>query len=361
MMKKRKNLNQRIYFESRNTVITMNNLLPNDYGVLLNDIKQRIRSAQYEALKAVNKELISLYWDIGQMIIERQKEEKWGKSVVERLAHDLQAEFPGMGGFSASNLWRIKLFHETYAHNTKLAPLVREIGWSNNIIIMERCSDDLEREFYIRMTRKFGWTKNVLIHQIENQSYEKTLLNQTNFEQTLPAEIRNQAKLAVKDEYTFDFLELGNEYSERQLEKSVLAKIEPFLREMGGVFSFVGSQYRLEISDKEYFIDLLLFHRHLRCLVAIELKIGEFIPEYIGKMQFYLAVLDDKVKIDDENPSIGIILCKSKDKTIVEYALKESNKPIGVSAYRIVTTLPKELRGQLPTSEQIENLLGDVE
>ncbi len=293
------------------------------------------------------------------MIVERQREESWGKSIVKQLAKDLQAEFPGIGGFSASNLWRIKLFHET-VHNLKLAPMVREIGWSHNIIIMERCRDDLEREFYIRMTRKFGWSKNVLIHQIENQSYEKTLLNQTNFEQTLPAEIRNQAKLAVKDEYTFDFLELGDEYSERQLEQAALARIEPFLREMGGVFTFIGSQYRLEISDKEYFIDLLLYHRRLKCLVALELKIEEFIPEYVGKMQFYLAALDDIARMDDENPSIGIILCKSKDKTIVEYALRESNKPIGVAAYRIVSTLPRELRGLLPAPGQIAKLLEGV-
>ena len=317
----------------------MADLVPKDCAVLLNDIKQRIRSAQYEALKAVNKELISLYWDIGRMIVERQKEETWGRSVVKRLSSDLQAEFPGIGGFSASNLWRIKLFHETYARNPKLAPLVREIGWSHNIIIMERCKDDLEREFYIRMIRKFGWSKNVLIHQIENQSYEKTMISQTNFDKTLPAEIRNQAKLAVKDEYTFDFLELGDEYSERQLDQAALARIEPFLREMEGVFSFIGSQYRLEISDKEYFIDLLLYHRRLKCLVA----------------------LDDMARMDEENPSIGIILCKSKDKTIVEYALRESNKPIGVAAYRMVTTLQKELRSQLSVPEQIAKLMEDVE
>ncbi|HEY6586309.1 MAG TPA: PDDEXK nuclease domain-containing protein [Candidatus Methanoperedens sp.] len=339
----------------------MKDIIPKDYGVLLNDIKQRIRSAQYEALKTVNKEMISLYWDIGGMIVERQKGEGRGKSVVEHLARDLQAEFPGIGGFSASNLWRIKLFHETYAHNPKLAPMVREIGWSHNIIIMEKCGDDLEREFYIRMTRKFGWSKNVLIHQIENQTYEKTLLNQTNFEKTLPQEIRNQAKLAVKDDYTFDFLELGEEHSERQLELAVISKIEKFLREMGGVFAFLGSQYRLEVSGEEYFIDLLLDHRALKCLVAIELKIVKFIPEYVGKMQFYLAVLDDKVRLEDEKPSIGIILCKSKNKTIVEYALRESNKPIGVGAYRMVTSLPKELRGQLPAPEQIAKLMEDVE
>ena len=342
-------------------VIALDNLIPKDYAVILNDIKRRIRSAQYEALKAVNKELISLYWDIGRMIIERQKGESWGKSIVEQLARDLRAEFPGISGFSAQNLWRMKQFYQSYALNTKLSPMVREIGWTHNIVILMNCKDDLEREFYIRMTRKFGWSKNVLIHQIENQTYEKTLLNQTNFDKTLPDEIRNQAKLAVKDEYTFDFLELGDEYSERQLEQAALSRIEPFLREMGGVFSFIGSQYRLEISDKEYFIDLLLYHRRLKCLVALELKIGEFIPEYVGKMQFYLAALDDMVRMEDENPSIGIILCKSKDKTIVEYALRESNKPIGVAAYRMVTTLPKELRGQLPAPEQIAKLLGDVE
>jgi predicted nuclease of restriction endonuclease-like (RecB) superfamily len=339
----------------------MSSIISNDYAILLNDIKQRIRSAQYEALKAVNKELISLYWDIGQIIVERQEGNTWGKSVVEQLARDLQREFQGIKGFSAQNLWYMRQFYSNYRNNLKLQPLVGEIGWTHNLIILSKCKDDLEREFYIRMTRKFGWSKNVLIHQIENQSYEKTLLNQTNFEQTLPTEISSQAKLAVKDEYTFDFLELGDEHSERQLEQAVLAKVEPFLREMGGLFSFIGSQYRLEISDKEYFIDLLLYHRRLKCLVALELKIGEFIPEYVGKMQFYLAALDDFVRMKDENPSIGIILCKSKDKTIVEYALRESNKPIGVASYKIVSTLPKELRGQLPAPEQIAKLLEGVE
>lgn len=325
------------------------------------EVKQRIRSAQYAALRAVNKELITLYWDIGELIITQQQGETWGKSVVGTLSQDLKTEFPGISGFSAANLWRMKLFYETYVNNEKLAPLVREIGWTHNLVIMEKCKEDLEREFYLRMTRKFGWTKNVLIHQIENQTYEKTLLNQTNFEQTLPENIRNQAKLAVKDEYTFDFLELGDEHSERQLEQAILAKVEPFLQEMGGMFAFVGSQYRLEIDDEEYFIDLLLYHRRLKCLVAVELKIGKFLPEYVGKMQFYLAALDDKVRLLDENPSVGIILCKSKNKTIVEYALRESNKPIGVASYQIVSTVPQELKEQLPAPEQVAKLLEGVE
>jgi predicted nuclease of restriction endonuclease-like (RecB) superfamily len=214
----------------------MSELIPNDYRALLGEIKQRIRSAQCEALKAVNKELISLYWDIGCLILERQKGETWGKSIVIKLADDLQTEFPGISGFSAQNLWRMKQFYEAYAFNEKLSPLVREISWTKNIVILMQCKDDPEREFYIRMTKRFGWTKDVLIHQIENKTYEKTLLGQTNFDQTLPEDIRNQAKLAVKDEYTFDFLELGDEHSERQLEMAILTKVEPFLREMGGCF-----------------------------------------------------------------------------------------------------------------------------
>ncbi|MEH1984924.1 PDDEXK nuclease domain-containing protein [Nostoc sp.] len=339
----------------------MSNPISDNYRDLLMEIKQRIRSAQYEALKAVNREMINLYWDIGQIIVTQQQGASWGKSVVEQLAKDLQGEFPGISGFSAANLWRMRLFYESYVNNEKLAPMVREIGWTHNLVIVEKCKDDLEREFYIRMTRKFGWTKNVLIHQIENQTYEKTLLNQTNFDKTVPAEIRNQLKLAVKDEYTFDFLELADEHSERQLEQAILTRVEPFLQEMGGIFAFIGSQYRLQIDEEEYFIDILLYHRRLKCLVAIELKIGNFLPEYVGKMQFYLAVLDDTVKLPDENPSIGIILCKSKQRTIVEYALRESNKPIGVGTYQVVSTLPQELKNQLPAPEQVAKLLEGVE
>jgi predicted nuclease of restriction endonuclease-like (RecB) superfamily len=335
----------------------MNNPIPDNYIHLLMEVKQRIRSAQYEALKAVNRELINLYWDIGQMIFIKQQNSNWGKSVVEQLSKDLQTEFPGISGFSARNIWNMRSFYVTYSQNEKLQPLVAEIGWTHNIVILEKCKDDLEREFYMKMTRKFGWTKNVLIHQIENQTYEKTLLNQTNFDQNISSEIRNQLKLAVKDEYTFDFLELADEHSERQLEQAILAKVKPFLQEMGGIFTFVDSQYRLEVDDEEYFIDILLYHRRLKCLVAIELKIGKFLPEYVGKMQFYLSVLDDKVKLPDENPSIGIILCKSKQRTIVEYALKDSNKPIGVATYQIVSQLPQELKNQLPDPEQVAKLL----
>lgn len=339
----------------------LNATLPKGYGRLLTDIKERIRSAQYEALKAVNKELVGMYWDIGRMIVERQKGATWGKSVVQRLAADLRAEFPGVSGFSAQNLWRMRQFYEQYREHKKLSPLVREIAWTHNVIIMMHCKDPLEREFYIRMTKKFGWSKNVLIHQIDNQTYEKTVTSQTSFDKTVPAKVQHQAKLAVKDEYTFDFLELGEEYNERELERAIGRHIETFLREMGGRFAFIGTQYRLEVSTEEYFVDLLLYHRHLRCLVAIDLKIGKFKPEYVGKMQFYLAVLDDKVRMPDENPSIGIILCKAKNRVIAEYALRDTAKPLGVATYKIVKRLPTDLERELPGPKEIAKLLADLE
>jgi len=259
---------------------------------------------------------------------------------------------PGAGSHHLSLFCSFQFYLE-YSSSANLQPLVGEIAWAHNLVIMSKCKDPLEREFYLRLTRKFGWSKNVLVHQIDNQSYEKSLLGQTNFDQTLTPEHRAQAKLAVKDEYTFDFLELGEEHSERELEQALIARIEDFLRTMGGMFAFMGSQYRLEVDGEEFFIDLLLFHRRLRCLVAIELKIGKFKPEYVGKMQFYLTTLDREVRQENENSSIGIILCKEKNRTIVEYALHDASKPIGVATYEITKTLPKELKGQLPQPEEI--------
>ncbi|MBP7381869.1 DUF1016 family protein [Myxococcota bacterium] len=331
-----------------------------EYGHLLTAVKERVRSAQYAALKAVNTELVGLYWDIGRMIAERQEGAEWGRSVVENLSADLRREFPGVAGFSVQNLWYMRQFYLEYNGHERLQPLVGEIAWAHNLVIMGRCKNPLEREFYIRMTRRFGWSRSVLVHQIDNQSYEKSLLGQTNFEQVLTPELRGQAKLAVKDEYTFDFLELGEEHSERELERALIARVEDFLRAMGGMFAFMGSQYRLEVDGREFFIDLLLFHRLLRCLVAVELKIGEFQPESVGKMQFYLTALDRQVRQADENPSMGIILCKEKSRTIVEYALNDARKPIGVATYEMTRTLPTELKGRLPDPEQISALLEEI-
>ena len=275
-----------------------------EYKSFLKEIKDRIYKAQYDALKAVNKELINLYWDIGRSIVAKQDELGWGKAIVETLAKDLQKEFPGMQGFSSANLWRMRNFHLTYCSNEKLAPMVREISWTKNVIIMERCKDDIRREFYIRTTMKFGWTKDVLINQLEAGAFERYMTNQTNFDKAVPRKYRHQAKLAVKDEYSFDFLELGEEHSEKELERALLENVRKFLIEMGGYFTFVGNQYRMEIDGQEFFIDLMLYHRQLRCLVSIELKIGAFKPEYAGKMQFYLSALNDIARLQDENPSI---------------------------------------------------------
>jgi predicted nuclease of restriction endonuclease-like (RecB) superfamily len=334
--------------------------IPENYGHFLAQVKERIQTAQYDALKSVNKELVALYWDIGKMITEKQTDASWGKSIVQQLANDLQREFPGAKGFSVQNLWYMRQFYLEYHSDEKLQPLVGEISWSHNLIIMSKCKSSLEREFYIRMTRKFGWTKIVLSHQIENQSYEKSLVGQNSFDHTLTPEIRSQAKLAIKDTFTFDFLDLADDHSERELERSIIAKIEDFLRAMGGMFAFMGSQYKLEVGSEDYYIDLLLFHRSLNCLVAIELKIGEFMPEHVGKMQFYLTALDRHVRRKEENPSIGIILCKEKNRTVVEYALHDAQKPMGVATYQITKTLPRELKSELPSPEDIEKLLENI-
>jgi predicted nuclease of restriction endonuclease-like (RecB) superfamily len=306
---------------------------------------------------AVNRELIAVYWDIGKTINEQQQAAKWGTSVVDQLAKDLKNRFPGMKGFSSRNLWRMRDFYLSYSNNEKMPALLAEISWTHHVYILEKCKDPLEREFYMRMSKRNSWTYRVLLNQIDNRNYEKTMASQTNFDKNLPEKMRPEAKLAVKDEYAFDFLELGDEHSEYDLQSAILRNIEYFLREVGNVYTFMGSQYRLEVGGQEFLIDLLLFHRKLKSLVAIELMIGSFIPEYIGKMQFYLSVLNDTVRLEDENPSIGIILCKEKNRTIVEYSLKETDKPINVAAYKTTTKLPKEYQNELPTPDQIAKLL----
>ena len=230
---------------------------------------------------------------------------------------------------------------------------MREISWSNNTIIMEKCKDDLQREFYIQITKRYGWTKRILTNFIEVQTYEKYLLNQTNFNLAFSVEQRVQVKLAVKDEYTFDFAELSPEYSEHELEMQLVNNIRAFLIEVGGDYTFIGNQYHLMAGNRDLYIDLLLFHRRLRSLIAIELKNDEFEAEYAGKMQLYLTALDEQVKLPDENPFIGIIICKSKDKTYVEYALKNINAPIGVAAYQLRNTLLEEMKAMLQEQEEI--------
>ena len=359
------------------------------YGKFVQEIKDLIYRHQYEAMKKVNTELMQLYWEIGEEIDRKQREQGWGKSVVEVLAKELQKEFPGVKGFSARNLWSMRSFYIAYSTNPilqtssaelrgqadevipqtssaelrvstykrSMPALVAEISWSKNTTIMQKCKDPLEREFYIRMTKRYGWTVNVLVNNIENKAFEKYLTNQTNFDETVPEKYRLQAKLAVKDDYNFDFLEMGLEHSEAELEAAIMKKIRAFLIEMGGHYSFIGDQFHIDVAGEDNYIDLLLFHRQLRSLIAIELKIGEFIPEYTGKMQYYLAILDDKIKLPDENPSIGVIVCKNKKRTKVEYALKLSNAPIGVSTYTFHDKLPKEMQFLLPSPDEIVRIV----
>ncbi len=328
-------------------------ILSPEYLDFKNEITARIRSAQYEALKAVNKEMITLYWEVGKRITEKQTALSWGKSVVENLSRDIQKEFPGIKGFGVSNMWDMARFYTEYQSNEILQPLVGEISWSKHIVILTKCKETQQRQFYILATKKYGWTKDVLINKIEVKTYENYLLGQSNFDITLPDSIKNQAILALKDEYTFDLVGLAGEHSEYELEQAIIKNIRAFLMEFGTDFSFIGNQYRLEVDGKEYFIDLLLYNRRLQAMIAIELKIGEFQPEYKGKMEFYLNVLNDTVKLPHENPAIGIIICKSKSRMIVEYALKSSNMPIGVATYSLSSELPEAYKKLLPTSEEI--------
>lgn len=317
------------------------------------EIKTQIKKAQYRALQKVNKEQIQLYWNIGKTILERQLQYGWGKGIVEVLATELQKEFIGINGFSARNLWYMRnLYEQYYTSSLILQPLVAEIPWTHNILILEKCKEEHERFYYINMTKKFQWSKTLLVNAIDNNNYQKTLLSQTNFTETLEVAIAQNADLIIKDEYTFDFLNLSEPYSEAQLEQAILSNIRNFLIELGGDFSFIGNQFPIKYDDKIYEIDLLLFHRELQCLVAIDLKIDEFKPEMAGKMNFYLSTLNKLVKKDHENPSIGVIICKSKNRTTVEFALQDINKPIGIATYTLKKELPKNLSDFFPSNQE---------
>jgi len=333
------------------------------YTETLEELKARIRGAQYKALRSVNQELITLYWYIGQTIVDRQEKYQWGDKIVTRLAKDIQVEFPGTKGFSISNLWRMRTLYLTYKGNEKLAQLVRQIGWSHNVLILERCKNDVEREFYLKTVIYRGWGRENLADAIRGNAFERWALSQTNFDITLPEDQRAKAVLAVKDDYDFSFLDIEEPHNERKLEATLVSNITKFLAEMGGWFTFVGRQYRVDFEDKEYFIDLLFFHRVLKCLVAIELKTVAFQPEHVGKMQFYLSALDATARVPGENPSVGIIVCKEKSRVMVEYTLKDVHRPIGVATYNSYSRLkdiPAEIAKYLPSEEEIKKRLGGV-
>ncbi len=334
-----------------------------DYIKFLTDLKSKIRQAQYKAYRAVNTELITLYWEIGESIVDKQEKLGWGQKIIQKLSEDLQKEFPKNSGFSERNLKYMRQFYLEYKDNPKMQPLVAQIPWSHNLIILDKTKNDYEKEYYCRMVLKYGWSKRILGHQIETKSFERFLADTKshNFDKTLPVEMQERVEPVIKDNYMLDFLEISASIKERALESKLLENIRSFLLELGTGFSFIGHQYKVVLGENEYFIDLLFYHRYLKCLIAIDLKIGKFIPEYAGKMNFYLNLLDDKVKLQDENPSIGLILCKEKDNIIVEYALRNITKPMGVAKYYLTRDLPAELVKQLPAPSVIENKLKELE
>jgi len=333
------------------------------YEEFLNELKSNIRIAQTRAVLAVNKELILMYWEIGKGIIDRQNSEGWGKSVVERLSRDLQHEFPEMKGFSSRNLWDMRRFYERYREHLNLRQVVAEIPWGHNLLIMNSTSDIDEAEWYIRQTVQNGWSRAVLSHQIETGLYNRQakVPKLSNFDSTLSTTQSELLQQTLKDPYVFDFLSLKTDAKERDLEKALIDRIREFLLELGAGFAFMGSQYHLEVEGDDFYIDLLFYHHKLRCLVAIDLKMEDFKPEFAGKMNFYLSALDDLVRHPQDQPSVGIILCRGKKRMIGEYALRDMSKPIGVSAYKLTEALPKQLKESLPALKDLEAQLESVE
>jgi predicted nuclease of restriction endonuclease-like (RecB) superfamily len=313
-------------------------------------LKKRIRSAQVKAAIAVNQELILLYWQIGQEILVQQQQKGWGSKVIERLAKDLKREFPTMKGVSTRNLKYRRAFAEAWPDEQIVQQLVAQIPWGHNVRLLELVKNPKERLWYIQQTIENGWSRNVLSLQVESGLFRRQGGAITNFERTLPQPQSDLAQQLIKDPYNFDFLTIGRDAAERELENGLVAHIRDFLLELGVGFAFMGSQYPITVDEKEYRIDLLFYHTQLRCYVVIDLKMTEFEPEFAGKMNFYVSAVDDMLRRGDDQPTIGIVLCKTKRKTTAEYALRNLNTPIAVSTHR----LPKALQEQLPSIEQLE-------
>lgn len=328
------------------------------YAALLKSIKERIQTAQVRAAVAVNQELVLLYWGIGKEILARQEQEGWGKNVIPRLSKDLSSEFPEMKGLSPRNLGYMKAFAEAWPDESILQEPLAKLTWFHNLTLLEKLKERDERLWYARASIEHGWSRNVLVIQIEAGLYGRQGKAITNFTKALPAPQSDLAQQLLKDPYNFDFLTLSKGADERDVETGLVAQIQKFLLELGTGFAFVGRQYPLEIAGDDYRLDLLFYHLKLRAFVIIDLKTGPFKPEYTGKMNFYLAAVDDMIKHPSDNPSIGLILCKSKKELIVEYALRNTATPMGIAEFRHLEKLPAELKGSLPTIEEIEAELG---
>ena len=310
---------------------------------------------------SVNRELVLLYWDIGRRILERQRSEGWGARVIDRLSTDLRREFPEMRGFSSRNLKYMRAFAEAYPDEGFVQQVAAQMPWFHNCVLLDKVKQDPERGWYAHMAIEHGWSRAVLVHQIESGLYRRQGRAVSNFERTLPTPRSDLAREMLKDPYAFDFLTLSEDTRERELERGLIEHVRDLLLELGAGFSLVGSQYRLDIGGQEYAMDLLFYHLRLRCFVVIDLKTGAFRPEHAGKMGFYLSAVDDLLRHPDDGPTIGIILCRERNRVVAEYALREVNRPMGVSTYRLTRALPEELREHLPTVGELEDGLGRVE
>lgn len=346
--------------------------LQNEYKKFLSDVKSRIESSQFQAALAVNRELLALYWNLGKSIVEKQGQSKWGDSIIDHLSIDLQKSFPKISGFSSRNIWRMRSFYLAYPPSPKeqlkdnfsfLPQAVAEIPWGHHSVILEKIKDKKARIFYSKMTTEYGWSRAILTTQIESNLYARQGKALSNFKKTLPARKSDAAKQTLKDPYIFDFLSMSHEMKERDLEKGLIEHIEKFLLELGVGFTFVGRQVPLKVGKQDFYLDLLFYHLKLRCFVVIELKTVPFEPEFAGKMNFYLSAVDEKFKQAEDQPTIGLLLCKSKEKIIVEYALRDTAKPIGVASWKVklVEALPKNLKSSLPTVKQIEDEFEDTD
>lgn len=335
----------------------MTPVLPADYPQFLTELKTRIRQTQVRAALAVNAELVQLYWHIGHRILRQEQQQGWGAKVVVQLAADLRISFPDLTGFSPRNLRYMKAFAAAWPDEAILQQLAAKLPWFHNCLLLDKTRDATEREWYTRQTIEHGWSRNVLAAQVESGLYHRQGRAISNFTRTLPAPQSELAQQVLKDPYTFDFLSLGPQAQERDLERGLLAHVRAFLLELGKGFALVGSQYHLEVGGQDYYLDLLFYHLHLRCFVIIDLKMGEFRPEDSGKMNFYLAAADDLLRHPTDQPTIGLILCKSQNRVVSEYALRGLSQPIGVAEWQLTRALPAELLRSLPTTEELDAAL----
>jgi predicted nuclease of restriction endonuclease-like (RecB) superfamily len=334
--------------------------IPKNYPAFLADIKKRVVQERIKTVLAANSAMVLLYWDIGQSILENQKKAAWGAKVIDKLAVDLRAAFPDMKGFSPRNLKYMRAFATAWPDRSIVQQAAAQIPWFHNCVLLDRVSDASIRSWYINQTIKNGWSRNLLELQIDKQLHKRTGQIVHNFKTVLPATDSDLAAQVFKDTYIFDFLGTSDLHREKEIEKGLVDHIQRFLLELGHGFAFVGRQVHLEFSSRDFYIDLLFYHLKLRCYVVIELKAVPFDPSFVGQVNMYLSAVDDLLRHPDDRPTVGLLLCRSKDKLIVEYALRDLRKPIGVAGWqtKLVDELPKEFKGSLPTVEEIERELG---